>query len=171
MTIFVTKGNAPLSPAQLQKRSQKYIKRTWPDAAREQSIRINDGAFTAFMLGFSENHTANTANNTFNWQLVEYGTAVARLAQYVLADGRAEVFEDQETGEFDDEGLPVSEPVLVQSAIEPLPATVEQTTYDDEGVATIAEVLNPAILSDESERAAAQAVIDITPGVVKEFSL
>jgi hypothetical protein len=166
MSIFVTKGDAPLSPAQLQKRSQKYIKRTWPDADREQSIRINDGLFTAFMSGFSEAHTVNTANNTFNWQLAEYGTAVARLAQYVLADGRPEYTVETPTGTYDDEGVEVMD-VYTVAAIEPLDATVEVTTYDDEGVATTETVANPLIVADDAERAAAQAVVDGTPEEVK----
>ena len=89
MTQFVTKGDAPLTPVQLEKRAQKHIKRVWPDQAREKSIRLADGAFDAFMSTFSTNHDVNIANNTFNWQLQEYRTATARLAQYVLADGRA----------------------------------------------------------------------------------
>lgn len=163
MTQFVTKGDAPLTPAQLEKRAQKYIKRSWPDQAREKSIRLADGAFDAFMATFSANHDVNIANNTFNWQLAEYRKATARLAQYRLADGRPEVYEDQPTGEYDDEGNEVMESVLVQTAIDPLDATVEQTTYDDEGNATTETVDNPLIVADDAERAAAQAVVDGTP--------
>jgi hypothetical protein len=163
MTQFVTKGDAPLTPAQLEKRAQKYIKRSWPDQAREKSIRLADGAFDAFMATFSANHDVNIANNTFNWQLAEYRKATARLARYRLADGRPEVYEDQPTGEYDDEGNEVMESVLVQTAIDPLDATVEQTTYDDEGNATTETVDNPLIVSDDAERDAAQAVVDATP--------
>jgi flagellin-like hook-associated protein FlgL len=163
MTQFVTKGDAPLTPTQLEKRAQKYIKRSWPDQAREKSIRLADGAFDAFMATFSANHDVNIANNTFNWQLAEYRKATARLAQYRLADGRPEVYEDQPTGEYDDEGNEVMESVLVQTAIDPLDATVEQTTYDDEGNATTETVDNPLIVADDAERAAAQAVVDNTP--------
>ena len=76
------------------------------------------------MSTFSANHDVNITNNTFNWQLSEYRKATARLAQYVLADGRAEVWEDQPTGEYDEEGKEVMESVLVQTAIEPLEPTV-----------------------------------------------
>jgi hypothetical protein len=169
MTQFVTKGDAPLTPAQLEKRAQKYIKRSWPDQAREKSIRLADGAFDAFMATFSANHDVNIANNTFNWQLAEYRKATARLAQYRLADGRPEVYEDQPTGEYDDEGNEVMESVLVQTAIDPLDATVEQTTYDDEGNATTETVDNPLIVSDDAERDAAQAVVDGTPEEVKAW--
>jgi hypothetical protein len=81
MTIFVTKGDAPLTSVQLEKRAQTYIKRSWPSQAREESIRLADGAFDAFMATFSANHDVNIANNTFNWQLAEYRKATARLAQ------------------------------------------------------------------------------------------
>ena len=91
MTLFVTKGDAPLTDAQLEKRAQRNIAKVWPDQAREKSIRLADGAFDAFMSTFSANHDVNIANNTFNWQLAEYRKATTRLAQYVLADGRAEV--------------------------------------------------------------------------------
>ena len=170
MTQFVTKGDAPLTPAQLEKRAQKYIKRSWPDQAREKSIRLADGAFDAFMATFSANHDVNIANNTFNWQLAEYRKATARLARYRLADGRPEVYEDQPTGEYDDEGNEVMESVLVQTAIDPLDATVEQPVYDDDGNQTGTEMVdNPLIVSDDAERDAAQAVVDGTPEEVKAW--
>ena len=168
MTQFVTKGDAPLTPAQLEKRAQKHIKRVWPDQAREKSIRLADGAFDAFMSTFSTNHDVNIANNTFNWQLLEYRKATARLARYVLADGRPEVWEDQPTGEYDEEGNEVMESVLVQTAVEPLEATVEQLVYsDDPDVEPTTEIVpNPLIVTDTEERAAAQAVVDATPAEV-----
>ena len=170
MTQFVTKGDAPLTPVQLEKRAQKHIKRVWPDQAREKSIRLADGAFDAFMTSFSADHDVNIANNTFNWQLSEYRKATARLARYVLADGRAEVYEDQPTGEYDEEGNEVMESVLVQTAVEPLDAQVEQNIYDDEGELTGSEMMdNPLIVKDDEERAAAQAVVDGTPSEVITF--
>ena len=169
MTQFVTKGDLPLTPAQLEKRAQTYIKRSWPAQAREKSIRLSDGAFDAFMVTFSSNHATNVANNTFNWQLQEYGTAVARLDRYVLADGRPEVWEDQPAGEYDEEGNEFVESVLVQSAVEPLVATVEVTTSDIDGNETTETVANPLIVADDEERAAAQAVVDGTPTDVVAF--
>jgi len=170
MTQFVTKGDAPLTPAQLEKRAQKHIKRVWPDQARERSIRISDGAFDAFMASFSADHDVNVTNNTFNWQLSEYRKATARLAQYVLADGRAEVWEDQPTGEYDEEGNEVMESVLVQTAIEPLKPTVTRMVYSDDMDAEPTEetIENPLITNDNAERAAAQAVVDATPQAVKD---
>ena len=170
MTQFVTKGDAPLTPAQLEKRAQKYIKRSWPDQAREKSIRLSDGAFDAFMSTFSTNHDVNIANNTFNWQLSEYRKATARLAKYVLADGRAEVWEDQPTGEYDEEGNEVMESVLVQTAIEPLEPTVTRLVYSDDMDAEPTEetIENPLITTDVAERTEAQATVDVTPQPVKD---
>ena len=170
MTLFVTKGDAPLTPAQLEKRAQKHIKRVWSDQAREKSIRTSDGAFDAFMSAFSADHDVNTANNTFNWQLLEYRKATARLARYVLSVGRAEVTEEQGTGTYDDDGNEVMETVVIVTAIEPVDATVDVTTYDDEGEATVETIENPLITADVAERAAAQAVVDGTPEDVNGFA-
>ena len=168
MTIFVNKGDMPLTPAQLEKRAQTYIKRGWPEQNREQSIRKGDGLFDAFMAGFSADHAVNTANNTFNWQLAEYRKATARLAQYRLADGKPEQTFEEPTGEYDDDGNEVMH-IWTIAAIDPLPAEVEETTYDDLGNATTTMAPNPAIMQDDIERAAAQAVVDATPLEVKGF--
>ena len=169
MTIFVTKGDSPLTDAQVEKRAQAHIAKDWPSQAREKSIRTADGAFDAFMATFSANHDVNIANNTFNWQLAEYRKATARLEKYRLADGRAEYTIETPTGIFDEEGNEIMD-VTVVPAIEPLPAQVEETTYDDEGNITgTIMVDNPEIVRDDAERAAAQAVIDSTPQEVKDF--
>ena len=170
MTQFVTKGGAPLTPTQLEKRAQKHIARSWSPQSREKSIRLADGAFDTFMAAFSADHDVNVTNNTFNWQLQEYRKATARLEQYVLADGRAEVYEDQWNGEYDDDGDEIMESVVVQSAIEPLDAQVEQPIYDDYGEQTGTEMVdNPLIVQDDEGRAGAQSVIDVTPQAVKDF--
>jgi hypothetical protein len=166
MTIFVNKGDLPLTPAQLEKRAQKHIKRVWSDQAREKSIRTSDGTFDAFMSAFSADHDVNAANNTFNWQLQEYRKATARLACYIVADGRAEVSEEQGTGTYDDDGNEVMETVVTVTAIEPVEPTVTRMVYskDDPMAEPVEEIIeNPLITSDVAERAAAQAVVDSTP--------
>jgi hypothetical protein len=168
MTIFVNKGDAPLTPVQLEKRAQTYIRRSWPDQAREKSIRTADGAFDAFMADFSANHDVNKANNVFNWQLAEYRKATARLARYRLADGRPEQTFEEPSGEYDEEGDEIMH-IWVQAGIDPLDAQVEQTTHDEEGNATTETVDNPLIVQDDAERAAAQAVVNGTPDEVKAF--
>jgi len=117
---------------------------------------------------------------TFNKQLQAYKVATARLSKYILADGRVELTEMQDTTEYvvdaegsmlvltDGEPTFIQEEVIVQTAIEPLEATVEVTTYsediDAEPVTTIIE--NPEITQDNLERVEAQAVVDATPAAV-----
>jgi hypothetical protein len=169
MTQFVNKGDAPLTPAQLEKRAQTYIRRSWPEQAREKSIRKADGAFDAFMADFSANHDVNIASNTFNWQLAEYRKATARLAKYRLADGRPQQTFEEPSGEYDEEGNEIMH-IWVQAGIDPLDAQVEQPVYDDEGNQTGTEMVdNPLIVADNAERDAAQAVVDGTPDDVKDF--
>ena len=168
MTQFVNKGDMPLISVQLEKRAQTYIRRSWPEQAREKSIRTADGAFDAFMATFSANHDVNVANNTFNWQLAEYRKATARLEKYRLADGKPEETIETPTGTFDEDGNEIMD-VTVVPAIEPLPAQVEETTYDEEGNATTAMVDNPEVVRDDAERAVAQAVVDATPQEAKDW--
>ena len=103
-------------------------------------------------------------------QLKEYTKAVERLSHYQVSLGRTEVTEDVVTGqEWDEDALElvdVTETQITVTAIDPVDATVEQTTYDEEGVATTATVENPLITTDVAERATAQAVVDATPSAV-----
>ena len=114
------------------------------------------------------------ADKLFAQQHAAYKTAILRLEQYIVADGREEVTEMQPTGEqvFNEETGEMEDvlhEVVVQTAIEPLEPTVEQTVYSDDIDAepTVETVTNPLIVQDEAERAAAQAVVDGTPDAVK----
>ena len=103
-----------------------------------------------------------------NHQLEEYTKAIARLAQYQVVLGRVEVVESLATGEqvWNEETLEMDDvmaDVVTVTAIDPVEATVEQTTYDAEGVATTATVENPLITADVAERATAQSIVDATP--------
>jgi hypothetical protein len=109
----------------------------------------------------------------FAQQLESYTTATARLAQYVLSVGREEVTESLPTGEqvFNEETAEMNDvmaDVVTVSAIAPVDATVEVTTYNDEGDATTSTIENPLITQDNAERAAAQAIVDATPQSVKD---
>ncbi|MCP4790482.1 MAG: hypothetical protein GY881_09645 [Gammaproteobacteria bacterium] len=115
------------------------------------------------------------ADKLFAQQLAAYKAAIHRLEQYIVADGRPELTEmqamgeqvfNEETGEMED----VLHEVVVQTAIEPVEPTVEQTVYSDDIDAepTVETVTNPLIVTDEAERASAQAVVDGTPDAVKE---
>jgi len=113
----------------------------------------------------------------FNQQLAAYRAATARLAQYVVADGRAEVTEmqptgeqvfNEETGEMDD----VMHEVITVTAIEPVEATVTRLVYPDDPMSdaepTEETIENPLITTDVAERTAAQATVDATPQAVKD---
>lgn len=112
-----------------------------------------------------------SAEKKFNQQLNAYNQAVARLTQYLVSVGRAEVKEmipsgrkvlNQETMENED----VLIEIITQTAIDPLPETVEIWEGYPEQVKVT--VRNPAIVLDEEQRAAAQAIVDATPQEVKD---
>jgi hypothetical protein len=112
----------------------------------------------------------------FNQQLADYHVAVARLAQYIVADGREEVTEMQPTGEqvFNEETMEMEDvmhEVITVTAIDPVEATVEQLVYNESdpmAEPTLTNIENPAITMDNAERTAAQAVVDATPQPVKD---
>lgn len=84
---------------------------------------------------------------------IAYENALVRLQQYKLSVGRPEqtVYPDP-----DDDTV-----FYMIGAIEPLPATIEQWVYSEDGnAASLVQVQNPLIVADEAERAEAQLVID-----------
>ena len=139
-------------------------------------VIIEQGA-ACFDGDIPEDLQAAADEKQFNQQLAAYRTATARLAQYVVADGRAEVREMQPTGEqtFNEETGEMEDvmmEVIVQTAIEPVEPTVERVVYADDPMVdaepTIEVIENPLITKDNEERAAAQAVVDATPQAVKD---
>jgi len=134
---------------------------------------IAEGA-ACFDGDIPENLQAAADEKQFNQQLVDYRVAVARLAQYIVADGRAEVREMQPTGEQvwneeTEEMEDVMHEVITVTAIEPVEATVTRLVYsDDDPMAEPTEetIENPLITTDNEERAVAQAVVDATPQAV-----
>jgi hypothetical protein len=138
------------------------------DAIIEQGAACFDG-------DIPEDLQAAADEKQFNQQLAAYRVAVARLAQYVVAVGRAEVREMQPTGEqvFNEETMEMEDvmhEVITVTAIEPVEATVTRTVYSDdlEAEPTQETIENPLITTDVAERAAAQATVDATPQPVKD---
>ena len=131
------------------------------DAIIEQGAACFDGDIPAELQAAAD-------EKQFNQQLAAYRVAVLRLEKYRLADGRAEQTFEEPSGEYDDEGNEIMHTWII-AGIEPLPAKVEETTYDEEGNATTAMVDNPEIVRDDAERAAARAVVDATPDEVKTY--
>ena len=187
--IEIVEGPDIIEPDYATLRSQEYPSReeqldmmywdkvngttTWEDtiqAIKDKYPKTITGNTT---IGEVPDWVQEAADNwTFNKQLREYVAAVERLEHYVLSEGRPEIREDvvvetkevfnEETGEV--ETINVTENVVTQTAIEPLEATVEVTTYNEETrEATTETIRNPLIVKDEEERAAAQAVVDATP--------
>jgi hypothetical protein len=119
----------------------------------------------------------------FNYRLEKYEQAIARLNQIQLSRGQSEITETVVVGQRqvliedgENAGLPLYDPdtnervyeditesVVTQKYIEPLPANVTVTSIDEDGNNVESEVANPAITEDNAERAEAQAVVDATP--------
>jgi len=127
-----------------------------------------------------DNDTLNSRKSQalFDHQLQEYTKAIARLAQYVVANGREEVVEsratgerilNEETGEIDD----VMAGVVTFTSIEPVDATITRTVQSDDlnEDSTEETIENPLITKDNAERTAAQAVVDATPQpIIDEYN-
>lgn len=194
MSVFIKQGDAALNIRQATKRGEHVMLRELSAAGaragdREMflasapenlSARLIDvlanlpgspSTYADYAASWETDNTINSANNLFNHQLAAYRKSQARLSQYRLADGRAEVMEEQETGEFDEIGDPVTTTVVVQTAIDALPATIDQAVIDEEtGEQTGMETVpNPVIVQDDAERAIAQAVLDVIPQAVVDF--
>jgi hypothetical protein len=107
----------------------------------------------------------------FAQQVEAYKTAKARVAQYQLSVGVPESSETIVTGQaWNEEAMEMQDvtETIVTPAIEPLEATVEVTTQEIDEDPVTATVTNPLIVKDNEERAAAQAIINATPGPVKD---
>ena len=159
----------PLTSQQLDRRTQKYIDRDFPQWKRERSIRKSDGEFDAYMDVVEADTDINRANNEFNWNLEQYRKAVKRLNQYELSVGKPESSYEHSTGEFSEEGVEVTETITVD-AIEPLEATLTVDVYDLDGSVTGTETVdNPEVVNDAAERAQAQYVVDNASEEVVNF--
>lgn len=173
--IFVHKGMKPLTSQQLNRRTQKYIDRDYPQWKRERSMRKADGLFDTYMDGVEADTDTNRANNEFNWNLEQYRKAVLRLEQYELSVGVPESSREVPTGEttFNEETGETTEvtETVVTPAIEPLEATVEVVSVDEEGNETTETVDNPLIVQDVAERAQAQSIIDNSSEEVRSFGI
>jgi hypothetical protein len=136
----------------------------------EEQVQI--AAFQAKMDELMALAAEARIDNQFVKDRITYEKAIARLERYELSEGRAAVYEDQPTGEYDEQGNPTTESVLVSPAIDPLPATIEQPVYNPEtGEQTGTEIVgNPLVAVDIAERTQAQSIIDATPQEVIDYA-
>lgn len=191
--IFINQGDAPLNIRQATQRGTHIVDKELSAAgarAGDETIfgvtlhenlpaRLvavlaqlpgNPSTYSEYAAQWEIDNQTNSVNNLFNHQLAAYKKASARLGAYRLGDGQAEVVEQQETGQFDDQGEPITTPLVVKRSIEPLPAQVEQAVYDDDGNALEPVMVdNPAIVKDDQERAIAEGTIAQIPQAVIDF--
>jgi hypothetical protein len=127
-----------------------------------------------------DNDTLNSRKSQalFDHQLQEYTKAIARLAQYVVADGREEVIESQATGEKilnEETGVvdDVMDDFVTALAVDPVEPTITRVVISDDLDADPTEetIENPLITQDNAERVSAQAIVDATPQpVIDEYN-
>jgi len=177
--IFVQKGMTPLTSQQLNRRTQKYIDRDFPQWKRERSMRKSDGVFDAYMDNVEASTDINRTNNQFNWDLEQFRKATLRLEKYVLSVGIEESTFEMSTTElvFNEETQEnelVTETIVIPG-VDPLEATIEinVSNVSDEGVETnsIETVENPLITQDVLERSQSQSIVDNTSDEVKTFGV
>jgi hypothetical protein len=132
-----------------------------------------DGSFWGDTV--PEPMATEAATYLFNKQRADYRVSTARLAQYLVADGRAEVREMQPTGEqvWNEDTMEMEDvmhEVITVTSIDPVEPTVTRMVYSDDIEAEPVEetIENPLITTDVSERDTAQAVVDATPQPVKD---
>lgn len=200
MTVFIKKGDAPLSVRQATKRGMAYVAAELAQAGArtgdEELLRVipqenlparlldvvkalGHVSYEAFALGWEADNLINGLNNLFNHQLATYQAAQARLARYRLSDGRPEVKEERQVIDeqgnplfHETSGQPVMETVVVQAAIDPIPMEIDQPVYDEATGEQTGSIMvsNPDTERDDEERAAAQTVIDQTPAEVIQLT-
>jgi len=186
---WINEGNTPTGPDVIE---PDYVAlRTGPTGyapIHEQLAMQTDGTWDAHVADvktrFPKSNAGSTtigdvpqdildaaANKLFAQQVEAYKTAKARVAQYQLSVGVPESTQTITTGmqEWNEEAGEMQDvtETFVIPAIEPLEATVEVTTQEIGEDPVTATVANPLIVKDNEERAAAQAIIDATPGPVK----
>ena len=161
-------------PEPLRTRVEAWAASNDPALAAFGAALVAEGSYSyaAFADQWMIDNQTNDANNVWNWQLFYYLRAQARLARYRLADGRPEITEQVDTGQIDpNTGDPIMETVVVQTAIDPLPAEIDQVVWNEQLQREVTvQVANPAIVQDDAERADAQTTIDGTPQDVIDYA-
>ena len=172
--LKLSKGQSPMSAGQLRRRIHNFTESVWPWSARE---RDPDG-YALWKEGMLATLVEAEVNFAFNYELAGYRSAVERLAQVELSV-RREAYEVG-TGQFESDPV-TGEPVEIMqtiAAITPLVAEdVEYPVFDEETGEQTGTVTEPdrevvaRLEKDAVERAAAQAVIDVTSQEVKDFEV
>ena len=182
LIINIKQGDAPVSISTINRAKEPVMAaRGWPQEMRDSAMfyimmdptSAKSQAAMAALSVFEADLVETLALNSFNAQLEAYRKAISRLSRYVLSEGREAVYEDQPTGEVDPDTFePITTSVLVQTAIEPLDAEIEQDIRDEETGEIIGTemVPNPLITVDVAERMVAQTTVNSTPPEVIEYA-
>lgn len=181
MTVFIEKGDAPLSERQAKERGVRIFDAEKQQWQREQGIVEDDPEYKAWAAQWVADNKINAANNYFNHQLAAYEKAVLRLSLVEKAKGRAAipaVTEDRQVWDHEKNEL-VTEQVVISPetpAVAPLKAKKNKVPFyniEKEAWDGTCEILDPATVAalekDATERAEAQEVIDNTPQEVIDY--
>lgn len=167
----VMKGDKPLDAAELTSRLKDALNAQISPMAREELSLTKPDVAKGLATGLAGQRNQSIDNNAFNHRLAAYRKAMLRLQQVEKSKGRKEETAQIETGEYDEEGEPVTVSQVTVTAIEALPAEVKVEEYNEEtGETKTKSVKNPEIEKDEAERAYAQAVVDSMSDEVKDFN-
>ena len=150
---WINEGNTPEGPDVIE---PDYVAlRTGPEGyapIHEQLAMQTDGTWDA--------HIADV--KTRFPKTITGGTTIGDVPTELIAAADAKLF-SQQLADYIEATVR-----LAREAIDSVDATVEQTTYDEDDVATTTTIENPLITQDNAERAAAQAIVDATPQAVKD---
>ena len=97
MTVFIQKGDKPLTAVQATQRGVRLFESQLAQWQREMGILLQDPAYVAWAQQWVADNVINEENNQFNVQLYTYNGAVERLAQYRVADGRPVIMGEEPT--------------------------------------------------------------------------
>jgi hypothetical protein len=170
-------SNNTFTNSQLKKRYDLEMQRLFPSHKEKAMNRKNVGASQGkYVLNQNDIDDETAFDNLAQTLLGEiaqaeidnqllidtiiYEKAKIRLNKYILSEGVVAVDEipeiiDEESGEIIQEYEPAIQ------YIAPLPTSIEQNTFDENGNPTGTEMIsNPIIVEDENQRNEAQSVID-----------
>lgn len=164
--LGLSKGSPPMGVGQLRRRITNYVDKMWPKLYQDRA----PDDFKAWTEGMLPTVQAAELALVFNGRLARARQAQQRLDRYAVSAGRPEVVASVETGARDSDGNLMFEDAVISEAVEALPGTIDRPTFDETGAVTGSETVpNPAIVQDEAERVAAQAVLSAMPQEVLDF--
>lgn len=167
MTVFIQKGDAPLSKREAEERGARIFTSQMIQWQREQGIVESDPDYLSWAADWVADNQVNAANNLFNHQLAGYRKHKAVL-DTPFDDGSREAYVSEEIIGY--RGLE-AEPIYREyEAVPAIPMTVTVSQTDPEtGEAEEVEVEHPVRKADREAREFAQVVVALTPQAVIDW--